>query len=148
MKFDAFIPQLLDDLLQAWNNAEMDKFADLLEDHIQLTTPGLVFSNVAIEPQVLKGKEEVMIFVKKTRAELPLRSTISNLREQAGKKIDFKVQYYEIDVWSSYDCFISQYGKLQELTITRLENTEGKKISTIYVLKNILKYRLKNLFGK
>lgn len=148
MSFQTIIPKILDNFLQAWNNMDMDKFGDLLDDDIVLTTPGLVFTNMAIKPQVLTGKAEVLKFITKTRNSLPIKSKIYDIEELVGKRIGFKVHYYEIDVWSFYDCLISQYGKFKELTITRLENTEGKKISTINVLKNVLKFRLKNLFCK
>lgn len=148
LTFDSYIPKLLDSFSNTWNDAKMKKFALFLDQDILVTTPGLVFKNVSIESQVIRGKEEVMKFLEKTRKKMPLRTKISEIIKVEGKRINFKVHYYEIDVMSCFECLLSEYGKIKELTITRLEDAENRKISTISILRNVLTYQLRNLFGK
>lgn len=88
-----------------------------------------------------------MLFLNKVRKKLPLKTRIVDDVKVEGKKVSFKVHYYEIDVWSCFECLLTEYGKIKSLTITRLEDPEAAKISTIYVLKNIIKFRLKNIFS-
>jgi len=148
MSFNTYLSQLLDDFRIAWNKESLDDFAEMITDDFRLTTPGLIFTNVSIKPHIIIGKEEAMAFFKQSRKKVPLRSTISDIEIGPTKKVKFKVHYYEIDLWSAYECIINKYGKFEELNIARIEDPDGKKISTMLVLKNVLKHKVKSLLIK
>lgn len=145
MNIETYIPDLFEDFSTIWNSGDMKKFGDLLAEDVSVNTPGLNFTNIAIDSVVAKGKKEAILFFKKSRKKLPLCLKISDFVDINGKHVSFKAHYFEIDVWSLFDCDLSKYGKIKQITITRLESTESTTISKIYILKNIVKHKLKML---
>jgi len=146
MSFEAYITKLVNDFKDSWNEKQLETLGDLLSEDFIITTPGLIFTNVSIQSHRITGKEAVLKFMNKSRKKLPLRLTISNIKISSQRTVQLKAHYFEIDVSSIFELKISRHGKFDSLTINRLEDTKGTKISTIYILKNILKHKLKKYF--
>lgn len=146
MNLEAYIADLFEKIKAVWNSADMTEFAELLDENVEVRSPGLEFCNVTIDGRVIKGKEAVLQFFEKSRRKLPIKASIDEFVEINGKRVCFKAHYYELDLWSLFECALSKYGKINLIVITRLNDKKSSLARKIYVAKNIARHNFLQLF--
>lgn len=148
MDFETVIVSLMENMQDAWNNSDYETMASLMEEDVTVIIEPVIVNGISIKPQKFQGKEKAVRTAKKIQKKLPLRYKVEYDRENLGKKISYKKFYYELNVWAYFESTISEYGKFKEFRVTKYENTESKKMTAFYVLRNIAKHRLKSIFTK
>lgn len=142
MKFNAVIINLVDELRTAWNSSKWDELVALLDDEVCLITPSLILSEFSFASEIIQGKSQVSRFLKRTRNRLPLRIDVEIIDAINGRQVRLKAQFYELGVYSEFECLFSKYGLIQELKIVGVEKEEIK-LSKISILKNVIRNRVK-----
>ncbi len=148
MNFYNVIVNLIESCQKAWNNSDLEKFETYFEDDIVITMEGVKIGGVYFEEQHLRGKKQAMDFIRKYRNLLPLRFEAEYKDITLSKHFIYQKFFYELKMRAQFDCVISEYGRYKEFHISKYENVNSDKVTIFHIVKNIIQFRLKNLFGK
>lgn len=148
MKFENVIINLIESAQHAWNNSELEKFNDFMEDDIIITMEAVTVGGVNFPEQNIKGKESAMEFIRKYRHVLPLRYKAQYEGLELKKKSVYNKYFYELKISAQFNCVISEYGRYKQFHISKYQNAKNKNITALYIIRNIISHKLKSIFSK
>ena len=148
MSFNKKIISLIKTTQEAWNNNNCEAFENLFEESILATVAPVTIGLVSIESAQLKDKKEIIEFLKNLRKRIPLKYVAEYDTKNLSKHIHYSKFFYQIGLRAHFECVISEYGKYKEFHIQKYENAKAGKITSLQIIKNVLKYKVTSLLGK
>ena len=146
--FNKTISTLIETMQTAWNNSDLELMRELLEEEIVIYVEPVIVSKIIILPEKISGRDNVIDYIVKIRKKLPLRYTAEYDKSATSKKIKYRKYFYEIRAWATFESTISEHGKFKEFKIGNYKNIRSKKLTSFYIFRNILLFKLKSLFRK
>lgn len=144
--FNQTIANLIADMQEAWNAADLEMMAELMEEDVVIYVEPVTVGRIRIAPEKIEGREQVINYVRKLLKKLPLRYTAEYDKNVTTKNLRYRKFFYEIKAWAYFDSTVSKYGRFKEFKIGGYENTRAEKLTTFYIVKNVLAHQITSLF--
>lgn len=146
IRFNQTISTLIENMQNAWNRADLERMAELMEEDVVVFVEPVTVGRIHINPKKIEGREQVVNYIGKLLKRLPLRYTAEFDKNVKTKNLKYRKFFYEIKAWAYFDSTVSKYGRFKEFKIGGYENARAEKLTTFYIVKNILSHRITSLF--
>lgn len=148
MHFNNVILNLMESAELAWNNSDLEKFNNYFEDDIIMTMEAVTIGGFYFPAQNIHGKEKAMEWLRKYRHVIPLRYKAEFKNQELSKNMVYNKFFYELKIYVQFNCVISEYGRYKEFHISNYQNTKKTKITSFYIMSNILQYKIKRILHR